>query len=278
MQHLAELSPESRELALTRFRILEPHLSEDRPLRPLALAAGLPFRTAQRWVSLYQREGLAGLVRKSRRDRAAARVVSPKVREAIEGLALERPRLPIRALYRRIREFAEAVGEPGPSYSTVYRLVRDLPAALLTLAHEGGKAYSEAFDLVHWREARGPNAIWQVDHCLLDIPLLREDGSVAKPWLTIVIDDSSRAVAGYYLAFDPASTLRTSLAIRQGIWRKDDPHWPVCGIPEVLYTDNVLIHEGEVREKRRSFSIPYGTFRKTVTPSGFHEQGLSTRP
>ncbi len=68
-------------------------------------------------------------------------VVSPKVREAIEGLALERPRLPIRALYRRIREFAEAVGEPGPSYSTVYRLVRDLPAALLTLAHECGKAY-----------------------------------------------------------------------------------------------------------------------------------------
>ncbi len=209
MQTLAELSPESRELALSRFRMLEPHLREARPLRPLALAAGIPFRTAQRWVALYRREGLTGLVRKSRRDRATQRVVSPRMRKAIEGLALER-----------------------------HRLVRDLPAALLTLAHEGEKAYSEAFDLVHRREAKGPNAIWQVDHCLLDIPLLGEDGSVAKPWLTIVIDDYSRAVAGYYLAFGPPSTLRSSLAIRQGIWRKGDPHWPVCGIPEVLYMDN----------------------------------------
>jgi putative transposase len=32
--------------------------------------------------------------------------------------------------------------------------------------------------------------------------------------------------------------LRTSLALRQGIWRKSDPHWQICGIPDVLYTDS----------------------------------------
>jgi putative transposase len=53
-----------------------------------------------------------------------------------------------------------------------------------------------------------------------------------------VIDDYSRAVAGYYLSFDPPSSLRTSLALRQGIWRKAEPHWQICGIPDVLYTDN----------------------------------------
>jgi putative transposase len=26
--------------------------------------------------------------------------------------------------------------------------------------------------------------------------------------------------------------------LRQAIWRKEDPRWKVCGIPEVLYTDN----------------------------------------
>jgi len=26
--------------------------------------------------------------------------------------------------------------------------------------------------------------------------------------------------------------------LRQGIWRKGDPHWVIRGIPEVLYTDN----------------------------------------
>jgi putative transposase len=129
------------------------------------------------------------------------------------------------------------MGESTPSYWTIYRVVRDLPEGLLTLAHRGNKAYSESFDLVHRREASKPNSIWQADHVQLDI-LLREDGTTAKPWLTIVIDDFSRAIAGYYLGFDPPSSLRTSLALRQGIWRKDHPHWHICGIPEVLYTDN----------------------------------------
>ncbi len=120
----------------------------------------------------------------------------------------------------------------------VYDLVRSMPASLVTLAHEGTKAYSERFDLIHRREATGPNAVWQCDHAELDIVLLKEDGSSARPWLTIVIDDYSRAIAGYYLDFNPPCSLRTCLALRQGIWRKAEPGWPVCGIPEVLYTDN----------------------------------------
>jgi len=66
----------------------------------------------------------------------------------------------------------------------VYDIVSKLPADLVTLAHQGSKAYSEAFELVHRREADGPNAIWQADHTPLDICLLRLDGEVAKPWLT----------------------------------------------------------------------------------------------
>jgi putative transposase len=53
-----------------------------------------------------------------------------------------------------------------------------------------------------------------------------------------VIDDYSRAIAGYYLSFDPPSSLRTSLALRRGIWRKSYPHWQICGIPDALYVDN----------------------------------------
>jgi putative transposase len=56
--------------------------------------------------------------------------------------------------------------------------------------------------------------------------------------VTIVIDDYSRAVAGYYLGFEPPSSLRTTLALRQGIWRKGDPYSEICGIPDTLYTDN----------------------------------------
>jgi putative transposase len=79
-------------------------------------------------------------------------------------------------------------------YGTVYDLVREVSSGLLTLAHQGSKAYSEGYDLVHRREAARSNAIWQADHAQLGILLVREDGQTSRPWLTIVIDDYSRAI------------------------------------------------------------------------------------
>jgi len=177
-------------------------------------------------------------VRKAREDRGARKRVSPKIKAVIEGLALERPPLPISSISRQVKQFAESTGEAVPQYGTVYSLVREIPIGLLTLAHRGGKTYSEGFDLVHRREASRSNAIWQADHAQLNILLLGEGDQLARPWLTIVIDDYSRAIAGYYLGFDPPSSMRTALALRQGIWRKGHSHWHICGIPEVLYTDN----------------------------------------
>jgi putative transposase len=60
----------------------------------------------------------------------------------------------------------------------------------------------------------------------------------ARPWLTIILDDHSRAVAGYALSLHAPSSIHTALALRQAIWRKGDPHWSVCGIPETFYTDH----------------------------------------
>jgi len=238
MNELAELSEEARKLALDRYRIIRPHLEEDRPLKSTALAAGIPYRTVRRWVAQYRKFGLAALARKKRGDRGERRAASAKITEAIEGLALQKPPLPITALYRQVQRLARHDGEKVPSYWVVYRIVRNLPRDLVTLAHRGTKAYGDEFELVHRREAERPNAIWQADHSQLDILLVRPDGDVAKPWLTVVLDDYSRAVAGYFLSFDAPSVLHSSLALRQAIWRKENPRWTICGIPEVLYTDH----------------------------------------
>jgi putative transposase len=61
MDELAGLTGEARKRALDRFHLLQPHLDNDRPLKAVAAAAGIPFRTAQRWVSLYRQFGLAAL-------------------------------------------------------------------------------------------------------------------------------------------------------------------------------------------------------------------------
>lgn len=224
--------------ALERYRLIEPFLRGARTLASIAGQADVNLRTAQRWVDLYRRDGLQALAQKQRVDRGSKRAMSQKMVETIEGLALERPRVPISAIYRELQEFAAKTGERLPSYPAVYRVVKAIPISLMTLAHSGTRMYCERFDLVHRREAARPNAIWQADHAQLRIQLLREDGTTGKPWLTIVIHDYSRAIAGYYLGFEPPSVLRTSLALRQAIWRKTDARWPICGIPDVLYTDN----------------------------------------
>ena len=162
-----------------------------------------------------------------------------KIKEAIEGLALQKPPLPITAVCRQARRMAQDLGEEPPSYWVAYRIVSSLPDDLVTLAHQGSKAYSESFELIHRREATGPNTIWQADHTPLDILLTRPDGEPAKPWLSTVIDNYSRAVAGYFLSFQDPSTLHTSLVgVASAIWRKEDARWVVCGIPDVFTRDN----------------------------------------
>lgn len=83
--------------------------------------------------------------------------------------------------------------------------------------------------MVHRREASGPNAICPANRQSLDVLLVRRDGEPAKPRLTIVLDDYSRAMAGYFLFFEVPSIPH---------WREEDPRWNVCGIPEIISTDD----------------------------------------
>jgi putative transposase len=131
MQELSGVSEVARELAMSRFRLIQPHLEENRPLHLVATDGKLPFQTAQHWVSQYRKFGLIASVRKSRDDRGAHSVVSPKIKAAIEALALESPPLPVRSICRKVRQFAGATGEPLPRYGTVYDLVRQVPVGLL---------------------------------------------------------------------------------------------------------------------------------------------------
>jgi putative transposase len=125
-----------------------------------------------------------------------------------------------------------------PSYGSVRDIVRRLDPAMLTLAHEGAAAFRDKFELVHRHRADRPNAIWQADHTQLDILILDAGGRPVRPWLTTVLDDHSRVIAGYMAFLGAPSALNTSLALRQAIWRKADPAWPVCGIPDLLHVDH----------------------------------------
>jgi len=191
----------------------------------------------QRWLQRYRAEGLAGLTRIPRADRGQHRL-SPELQRLIEGLALRTPPPTAAFVHRQVVAVAQAQGWLVPSYSTVYSIIRQLDPALVTLAQEGSKVYRETFDLLYRWEASGPNDLWQADHTQLDVWLCDERGQPAKPWLTVILDDYSRAVAGFGLSFRSPSALQTALVLHQAIWRKSDATWHVCGIPTVFYTDH----------------------------------------
>jgi putative transposase len=234
---LSDLSEAELALAYERFEVLRPSLEQGIPLARLARERGLALRTARRWAALYRRQGLAGLARKGRSDRGK-RHLSDALRRGIEGLALNKPPLSSAAIHRQAVTLAGQLGESPPTYRIVHAVIRDLEPALVTLAHEGTKAYADAFDLIHRHEAAAPNAVWQADHSELDVWLKDGRGRPEKPWLTIILDDYSRAVAGYALSFSAPSAIHTALALRQAIWRKGRPGWQVCGIPGILYSDH----------------------------------------
>src|SRR2546423_692133 len=132
---LTDLSEEERSLALQRFRVLQPHLEDGVTLTALARTAGIPLRTAQRWVAQYRRHGVAGLVRKARRDHGEHRFPEELV-HLIEGLALRRPRLSAATVHRQTAAIAREQDWPIPSYSTVYAMIQQLDPGLRTLAHD----------------------------------------------------------------------------------------------------------------------------------------------
>ncbi|WP_253905721.1 DDE-type integrase/transposase/recombinase [Arthrobacter sp. H5] len=59
-----------------------------------------------------------------------------------------------------------------------------------------------------------------------------------RPWLTVVLDDYSRAVAGYTVFIGAPTAEQTALALHQAVNRKTSSVWQVCGLPDVLYSDH----------------------------------------
>jgi putative transposase len=221
-----------------RAILLRRHLDEGIPLTRLSTDSGIPVRTLSRWMSQYRANGtVESLERQPRSDRGK-RAIPQDLIEAIEGLALRRPAPTAAFIHRRIADIASARGHPVPGYSTVRAVIAGIDPGLKMLAHQGETAYRDTFELVYRRTATRPNEQWQADHTLLDLEIIDPKGHASRPWLTIILDDYSRAAAGYSIFVGAPSAERTALALHQAIRGKTNPSWPVMGLPDMLYSDH----------------------------------------
>lgn len=224
--------------AQERVALLRQHLDDGVPLIRLAEHAGVPVRTLSRWAAAYRVGGsVASLERKIRSDRGG-RQLPPDLVSTVEALALRRPAPTTAFVHRRVSDLAIAQGLPAPSYSTVRGIVAAIDPGLRTLALHGDAAYRDQFELVLRRQAARPNEQWQADHTLLDVQVLDRRGQPLRPWLTLVLDDYSRAVAGYTLLLSDPTAEQTALAVHQAVRGKANTAWPVQGLPDVLYSDH----------------------------------------
>lgn len=73
MRTLGELDEAQREVAWARWLVLAPTVEGAVPLAEAAAHAGVPLRTAQRWLTRYRTGGLGGLECLCHRSMGAAR-------------------------------------------------------------------------------------------------------------------------------------------------------------------------------------------------------------
>ena len=166
-----------------RMSVLGPHVFDGVPLMRSAASAGVPLRTAQRWLAAYTAGGAAGLSRAPRSDRAQRRRMPAELVALValvEGWALRRPPPRIAEVHREAVRVAIERGWPPPSYPVVRRIIAGLDRGLVALAHGGPSEYRDNFELVLRRESAHPNDLWQADHTELDVMVL-DVGSGCRP-------------------------------------------------------------------------------------------------
>lgn len=237
LKPLTAYSESHRKKAVAKFKIIEPYIKGNISIKDISKQENIPIRTLYRWKKAYDDDGLKGLIHKTRSDSGTTKI-SLKVKNLIEETVLKNKRISVATIHRKILNECKVNNLPQPSYHQVYRVVKNVPKDLITLSQEGNKSYKTKFDLIHLRESNHSNELWQADHTLLDIEVLDEKNQRTRPWLTIIMDDYSRAIAGYHLTFEAPSAINTALTLHQAIWKKENADWPICGIPEKFYTDH----------------------------------------
>ena len=236
--NICNLSEDEREEAQKKYKLIAPYINGEASLKSIAKQQNISTRTLSYWVKGYRTEGLLGLSRKARNDKGLPKKIQPEMYDIVKALYLKNQHATNASIYRLVVSYCQTKGYYQPSYRSVCNIIRLIPKDIAFLSHEGSNAYKQKYDLLCMRNSTRPNHIWQADHVLMDVKIANAKNKPEQPWLTIIIDDCSRAICGYELSFVAPSAAKTSLCLRHAVWRKSDPDWPVFGVPEILYTDH----------------------------------------
>jgi putative transposase len=175
-------------------------------------------KTIQAWYYVWRKEGIAGLVPKSRVDRGQSKL-SPPIQAAILAAKRDNPRRSIRQI-KRLLEAAGTVARGTVSRSAIHRLLQQQGLSRIT----GSASLPEEKRSF---TAASAGAIWYGD--VMHGPRVPVKGQLRKTYLVSLIDDASRLIT--HSAFCLGETaLDIEGVLKQALLKR--------GVPIKLVVDN----------------------------------------
>ena len=180
-----------------------------------------------RWLRLYEQKGLTGLAPQYPKDRGGSGAsLDTKAKELIQALYLDSNKPGIRTVERNIKQFGYNL-----NYSVINRYVNnEIPLSVKTFYRMGEKAYHDRFDPYIERDYTllKPMEWGCGDHHLFDF-VIKHEGRIFRPWLTMFMDMRSRKITGWHIDVVP-NTLTIMRAFSMSV--------ETCGLFENLLIDN----------------------------------------
>jgi putative transposase len=166
------------------------------------------------------------------------------------------------------REVREQGGRPPPLRTLQAAFARELSPAERASVRRG-EAGRREHGLYLRYEAPHRNAVWQADHKqlpVLVVPPGRRRGR--RPWVTLFLDDFSRAIVGWAISLQPSSA-EVLAALRDAIL-VDRDRGPFGGLPGRLRWDHGLEFAAAAVEQA---ALALGIDVDPATPYAPHEKG-----
>jgi putative transposase len=258
---LSSIPEERRAIGLRRQEVIEGLLKIRHRTKQMVEDAAADLGLASAWLYFlmkrYEQEGTwtclipHGEKGKPRKGRLAPEVeaIMDKV---IKDHYLKRGKPSKSEVALIVEQQCKAAGFDAPTYNTVRDRIKKQDPRKVTAARYGMKAAREKHDPVLGAadEARWPLQRYQIDHTVADLFVVDEENhlSIARPILTLIIDEFSRCVAGFHLSLRAPSTATVARVIAHALMPKDEycrrmkleSEWPICGIPDLLLSDNAV--------------------------------------
>ncbi|MDG2537784.1 hypothetical protein P5Y53_08940 [Dyella jiangningensis] len=108
---------------------------------------------------------------------------------------------------------------PRPTRAYLARRISHLPKYDVAVARYGKRVADIKFRSAGLgAPAKTPLARASMDHCRLDLMVIDDETGLplGRPWLTLVLDEKSRYVLGYYIGFEEPSAVSAQRAIGKG--------------------------------------------------------------